>query len=121
MSTQRIGLAIDQVTNDLGLDDAGNLSMATNAEAVGQHVRQRLGTFKGEWFLDTEAGVPWLDEILGRQVDLSLAEAVMKKEIMETEGVTEITSFSISSARSVRSINASRISVMTDYDQEASI
>src|SRR5690606_2352093 len=85
---QHIGLAIDPATNDLFLRPNGELAIVRGAEAVGQHVRQRLKTFSGEWFLDTAAGVPWLDEILGRGYDPALAEAVVKGEVLDTDGVT---------------------------------
>lgn len=53
MTEVRIGLAIDQASNDLYLAADGNLAVATDALAVGQHGRQRLQTHAGEWFLDT--------------------------------------------------------------------
>ncbi|MDT9694263.1 hypothetical protein Q5762_39210, partial [Streptomyces sp. P9(2023)] len=63
---------------DLYLDANGNLGLVYNAEAVGQHARQRLMTYEGEWFLDKTAGVPWIREILGSAYDAVLAESVIK-------------------------------------------
>ena len=78
MTIPRTGLAIDQASNDLYLAADGNLALVNDTLAVGQHVRQRLSTFEGEWFLDTTAGVPWLDEILGKAYDPALAESVVR-------------------------------------------
>jgi hypothetical protein len=117
----RKGLAIDQETQDVYLDDDGNLAMVTNALAVGQHVRQRLQAFEGEWFLDTSAGMAWLQRILGNAFDPALAEALVKAEILDTEAVTEITSFSVSFDRSVRALNIRSVEVMTEYDEEVRI
>jgi len=111
-----IGLAISASTNDLHLV-GDNLATVTDAHAVGQHARQRLKTHKGEWFLDTVAGVPWLDEILGRGYDPALGEAVIKDAIAGTYGVTEITSFSIRFNASQRELEAYSITVETIYDQ----
>lgn len=118
-----VGLAIDPETNDLFLDADGNLAVARKAEAVAQHVRQRLMTFRGEWFLDTSAGVPWLDQILGKQYDPALAEAVVKAEILDTDGVTEITSFSVDfvNGSGERRLNIKEIEVLTSYDVEAAV
>lgn len=116
-----IGLAIDPATNDMHLDGDGNLALVRSAEAVGQHIRQRLKTYEGEWFLDTTAGVPWLSEILGRRFDPALAEAVIKAEILATDGVTEITSFSVRFNEATRELAAFSISVLTEYDQEITI
>jgi len=116
-----IGLAIDQTTNDLSLAADGNLAMATDAAAVGQHARQRLMTFAGEWFLDTIAGVPWLGEIMGKKYDPALAEAVVKAEILDTDGVEEITSFSVSFTRDIRRLEIKDIEVLTVYDEVTSL
>ena len=117
----RIGLALDQDTNDLFLRGNGEVAVATDAHAVGQHVRQRLKTFEGEWFLDTTAGVPWLDQIMGKGYDPALAEAVVKAEILDTDGVREISSFSVRFNRDVRNLDIHSVEVLTEYDEEAAV
>lgn len=106
---------------DLYLDDSGHLALVHDAEAVGQHVSQRLKTFEGEWFLDTQAGVPWLTEIMGKAYDPVLAETVMKAEIIDSVGVVEITSFSTRFDRNTRNLEAFSISLTTVYDEEREI
>ena len=113
--TQRMGLAIDQATCDLVVTDT--LHLVYDAEAVGQHVRQRLMTFLGEWFLDKRVGVPWLHRILGNKFDPDLAESVVKAEILKTDGVTQITSFSVSFNKTTRGLIIKEIEVLTDYDE----
>jgi hypothetical protein len=115
------GFAVDQTTNDLHIADDGNLATVTGALAIGQHVRQRLMTFSGEWFLDTEAGMPWLSQIMGRGYDPALAEAIVKAEILDTDGVTEITSFSIGFDRTARRLDVRQVEVGTIYDQEVQV
>ncbi|WP_018445508.1 hypothetical protein [Rhizobium gallicum] len=121
MTSVRFGLAIDQATNDLFLEADGNLSTVSDAEAVGQHVRQRLSTFTSEWFLDTTAGVPWLDQILGKAYDPALAESVVKAEILNTDGVTEITSFSVSFDKATRGLIIRSVEVGTMFDAEVQV
>lgn len=118
---QRIGLSLKREGSapaDLHLDASGNLVMVSNAEAVGQHARQRLMTFEGEWFLDKTAGLPWVRDILGQQYDAVLAESVLKSEILDTDGVTEITSFSVRFDRESRGLSAFDIEVATEYDDK---
>lgn len=117
----RTGLALNEATNDLFLTSSGELSMVVEAEAVGQHARQRLQTHAGEWFLDRNCGVPWLDQVLGRQYDPALAEAVVKAELLDTDGVEEITSFSVSFDRSSRGLIIREIEVLTMFDKEVSL
>lgn len=115
------GLAIDPDTNDLFLTATGELAIVEGAEACGQHARQRLMTFQGEWFLDNTAGVPWLSEIMGKQYNPELAEAVVKNEILDTDGVTDISSFSVSFNNEVRNLIIKQIEISTIYNEEVLI
>lgn len=109
--------------HDLHLDGDGNLAICRNTEAVGQHARQRVMTYEGEWFLDTSAGVPWLQQILGKKPDVvqTLAEAVIKTEIMETAGVIGIDGLTLSYDRYVRKLAFTGASVTTIYDEVAQV
>ena len=119
--TDRIGFAIDQTTNDLFLRADGSLAVVTDAEAIGQHVRQRLKTYQGEWFLDTSAGVPWLDDIFAKQYDPALSESVVKSEILDTDGISEIMTFSVGFNRVRRDLVISEVEVLTVYDRKVVI
>lgn len=119
-----LGLSVKEINGqiqDIHLDSSGNLAIVRDAEAVGQHAKQRLKTYEGEWFLDTKAGTPWLSEILGKNYDAALAETVVKAELLETHGVTEITSFSVKFDRSTRNLTNHSISVLTEYDEEVDL
>ncbi|MCW7544919.1 hypothetical protein N7I30_14015 [Aurantimonas litoralis] len=107
--------------HDLALTPEGDLEFVYDAEAIGQHARQRVMTFQGEWFLDTTCGVPWLDQIMGRQFDPALSESVIKKELIETDGVTAIEAFSISFNRRLRGLNVTRATLATEYDEEVTV
>lgn len=80
----------------------GMRNIATTAEAVAQRLRCRLLTIRGEWFLDTDAGVPWFQPddsdvypIMGRVQNVQYNEAVLKSTILETDGVQTLDSFSM--------------------------
>lgn len=74
----------------------GLASLARDQEAVAQRVRTRLYMLKGEWFLNTDAGVPYLQEITTRPADLFLTESTIRATIADTEGVASINDFSMS-------------------------
>lgn len=118
----RIGLALRRdgsAAADLYLADDGNLAVVRDAEAIGQHARQRLMAYEGEWFLDKDAGVPWFRDLLGGGYDPVLAESVLKAEILGTDGVTDISTFSVRFDRTTRGLIAYDIEVATEYDEEA--
>lgn len=120
----RKGLALKRIGDDpadIYLDETGNLMIVEDAEAIGQHARQRLMTFEGEWFLDKDAGVTWLTDILGQTYNPILAEALTKTEILETDGVTEIESFSIRFDQNLRHLKSYDISVKTEYDERVDL
>lgn len=94
-----IGLALDAETHDLFLRSNGELALARDAEAIGQHVKQRMKFFSGEWFLDTSAGLPWLPRagqfaIFDRPYNAGASEALIKAEILDTTGVVALDAFS---------------------------
>lgn len=124
MTVNRKGLALKRDGNapaDVYLDDSGHLTIVEDAEAVGQHARQRLMTFAGEWFLDKDAGVTWLTDVLGLKYDPVIAEALTKTEILETDGVTDIESFSVRFNRDTRGLKSHGISVKTEYDERVEV
>lgn len=84
-------ITLDSFSHDVVIL-AGDLRIADN---IPQHIKQRLLTILGEWFLDLSIGLPWFDEILGKHQDLSQVEALIKTCITETPGVSELVSFSV--------------------------
>lgn len=108
--------------NDIGLDETGNLAMVRDAEAIGQHIRQRLKFWKNEWFLDKSAGVDWLRYLLGQQPTMApVAEAVIKREILQTPGVTDILSIDVDYDQGSRGFLVRRCVVQTIFDQPLTI
>ncbi len=86
----------------------GLASYAFGSEAVAQSVKTRLLFLKEDYFLDLDYGVPWLQEIEGvKPARLDLAEAYIKQTILETPGVEELISFSLSFDPETRTINIS--------------
>lgn len=100
-------IRLDELTNDI-LIQGGKLSIISdNARAVRQRLLIRLRTFKGEWFLDLAVGVPYFQSILKQGVRKDLVDLLLKRTILETEGVQRITNFTSTLDRSTRSYSAS--------------
>lgn len=59
-------------------------------EAVAQNAMTRLALWRGTWFIDTQEGTPWLQQILGKH---EAADVVIRSRILETPGVLSIESF----------------------------
>lgn len=62
-------------------------------QTVAQRLLIRLRTFRGEWFINTEYGVPYWQEILGKKPGKSRVDAIFQEQILLEDGVKEIISF----------------------------
>ena len=88
-----ISRALDS-NNDL-IVSYGSLKTVEEGAEVVQHVRSRLLFYLGEWFLDTEAGVPYFQEIFTKPANLANIESIFKSKILRTPGVQRLTDFSM--------------------------
>lgn len=87
---------IDSISNDLLIEN-GNLVLVKNEiEGIDQHLRARLKTFLGEWFLDSRIGVPYFQQILGnKNPSTNLISAIFRREILKSSGVTSVKNLSV--------------------------
>lgn len=87
---------------DFALDAAGDLiippMLVTGKASVRQSIQIRLAFFKGEWFLDQIPGMPYFQQIFPGKTKNGTADvdAIVKNEILSTENVLQLTSFSSS-------------------------
>lgn len=66
--------------------------LVNSPEAVAQAIKTRFLLWYGQWFLDTTAGTPWIQSVLGKQKPDTYNLAI-RKRILETQGVSSITAF----------------------------
>ena len=62
-------------------------------DAVAQAVTTRLQLYRGDWFLDTNEGMPWMTEVLGRYTS-GTRDPAIKARILGTQGMLEIDEYS---------------------------
>ncbi len=87
-------LLLDTTTGDLDLT-SGGLELVDGADAVAQHLRIRLRTVLGSWFLDTRIGVPYFERILVKNPDTNLVRRILNEAIVDTPGVSEVRDFNL--------------------------
>lgn len=89
-------LLIDYQTGDLIFFN-GPLTKAQTTQPLVQTVAQRLfimlRTFQGEYFLNTQTGIPWWQNILGRKTTKSAVDLILQQKILAENGVKELTYF----------------------------
>ncbi len=90
------------IDDDLALDANGNMQVVTELEGLRQKVQQKLRLWRGEWFLDTRAGVPYEQDILIRGVDPGLVTSLLNAQILAEPEVREIVEVSADLDRDTR-------------------
>ena len=69
------------------------MSLIEEDEAIKQRLLVALQIFKGEWFLDTDLGVPYFQTIFQKGVTKGVVDSILKRKIEAVEGVSRIVSF----------------------------
>jgi len=75
----------------------GQQNLTYGIYAVTQAIKTRLNLLKGEWWENTEEGLPLFQSILGQigtSNNLSIADSLVKERIIGTQDVISIESFS---------------------------
>lgn len=75
--------------------DPYDLALVSGAEALRQRLKQRLLLFRGEWFLDIDAGVPYFEDVFIKQPRRNVLESAFKREILGDPEVTSLTAFEL--------------------------
>lgn len=108
-----IDIALDDSFN-LYPDGRGGISLVNNLQQISQHVKQRLNSFTNEWFLDSAAGFDWFGTVFRQPYSEILAESEIKRRILATEGVAELTSFSVNLDKLNRTVTYLAAGIVTD-------
>ena len=97
---------------DLALTIDGDLALGTfdltlveRREQVAQRLKIRLKTFLGEWFLNTDWGVPYFQDILVKNPDFARVNAVLSQQVLLDAEITEIVSLSSSYNNGARKLS----------------
>lgn len=101
---------------DWELDDDNDLIIplryTSGLAAVAQGARIRLNMIRGEWFMDLDLGIPWMENdtvpaeqaILGEQFNKAKAIAAVRTMLLLTPGVRSIKSLEIDWDNSARTM-----------------
>jgi hypothetical protein len=96
--------------HDLALGKDQDLTLIDGAESVRQQIEIMLLTFLGEWFLDTDVGIPYFERILIKSPDRAQIEAILRAKVIAIDGVDQVTELDIqyeaATRRAVITLNA---------------
>ena len=106
-------IAMDTSSSDLVVDH-GDLLVIDNAERVAQQILITLREWAGEWFLNTDDGIPYLEYVLVKTPNQAHIRQILSEAILAVDGVNKISSLELSYRRVERSLAVEYV-VETDY------
>lgn len=93
---------------DFLLDDDGDVAFDGRDFSMGVSVAQRanirLKRIRGEWFLDTEAGVDYFGFVFKKDPSIPLLRSVFRDELMKTPGIGTLETFELALDTSTRAL-----------------
>lgn len=91
LAVTTVATALNPVVGDIELSPTGGFFMRTTlADRVHQRLMARLRMFKGEWFLNVDAGMPYFQHILRKVSDTRSLRAIFTQAILGVGGVKEL-------------------------------
>lgn len=78
--------------NDIYIDSSGNFVLLYDQEALGYKLTQRLRLFYAEWFLATDRGIPYFENVFGANKNNDIVASIFTNEILKESEVTAIDS-----------------------------
>ncbi|VFR81287.1 FIG00696879: hypothetical protein [plant metagenome] len=97
-----LDIQLDAKSHDLEFDAAGDMILRDGADRVAQQVKVTLLTFLGEWFLDVDFGVPYLEKVHIKAPQRAELEAIFRARIADVPGVLRVASLNIEIDRQQR-------------------
>ena len=92
--------------NELDLS-GGQLQLVGGAAWVRQAIQTSISLVLGEWFIDPTVGMPYFDQVLVKNPNLSLVRSVFKKAILAVPHVTGLPTLDLNFDRAARELSLS--------------
>ena len=100
-------------TNNDWTFGAGLANYASNNDAIGINIKTRVSSWLNDCFFDLDAGIDWINR-LGQTNQLKDLEDDLRKIIIQTEGVTKLTTLTTVVTNRVLTIS---YNVQTQFSQ----
>jgi hypothetical protein len=84
------------VGGDMMFGHGGRDFLVDSPTAVAQAVLTRLKLWQGEWYLNLQAGTPWMQRVLGFSPGTGIPDSVVRQRILTTPYVTDMTDYTSS-------------------------
>lgn len=94
--------------HDLDLDSNGKLIEVDGAQAAAQEASTRWRLFQGEYFLDLRQGVPFFQEILGKNATTTArVQEIARTVVRDVPGIVDVPGVTVTFDRARRTLTVS--------------
>lgn len=84
---------------DLSAGDAitrgGDIVMIDEPQATRQRLEQKFRLWRGEWFLNVDAGFPWLGDILGQRPRAEVVRSLVYDLVQSDPGIKTVNNLAV--------------------------
>lgn len=87
-------LKLDPITHDLIIDNFQYKEITTKTEELTQRIKIKLLTFKGEWFLDEDYGIPYFQDIFVKGITKEGVDDIFRIALSNEPDVDSLISYS---------------------------
>ncbi|TQE99506.1 MAG: hypothetical protein FKY71_08345 [Spiribacter salinus] len=96
----------------------GAIDTVVDQAATRQRLVQKLRLWQGEWFLNTAAGFPWLQQILGQTPRPEVVSSLLRQLIEDDSGVRNVTELDLQYGGTSRELTATFTALLTNGQEE---
>lgn len=96
---------------------SGDLTLTSGVEAIRQNIQIRLKFFQGEWFLNTDIGIPYFGTFLTKNPNLAVVRSIIRDAVEGIPGVKSVTSVETQITTGSRDLQIS-LKVLSDLEEE---
>ena len=115
-----LDIALTTDTHDIYLESTGDLALAAGVDVVRQLLVVGLRLFRGEWYLEEDAGIPYYQDVLTNAPSSRVIEALFRQAILSTDEVESLTSFTMTIDRASRRLDVDFTAVSSEGEVEVS-
>ena len=83
-------LLLDTKTWDLCVDTSGNIAVASGTYALSQDASSAVRLFQGEWVFDTTIGIPYFQQVLGKNPPIDLIRRHQRDAALTVPGANSV-------------------------------
>ena len=94
--------------------EGNDLAIITGSRATRQRIEQKFRLWRGEWFLNTAAGVPWLQQVLGQRPSQQVIFGIVRRVVADDPEVDEVLNIEVDYTGSERRLSISFRARLTD-------